>query len=72
LAPAAIALAYFTSSDPYYLSMQEATRGMLDPALTPSLRSLIRGLGAGWPLMLAAYCLSRLLTSPRPGRAVSL
>ncbi len=72
LAPVAIVLAYFTSSDPYYLSMQEATRGMLDPALTPSLRSLIRGLGAGWPLMLAAYCLSRLVTSPRSGRVVSL
>lgn len=72
LAPVAIVLAWLASADPYYLSTRGAGRAVIDPALTPSLRSLIRGLGNGWPLLLAAYCLARLRQSARSARLASL
>lgn len=72
LAPAAIGLVFLASIDPYYLASRETGPALLDPALTPSLRSLIRALGSGWPLMLAVYCLARLATLDRGRRGLSL
>ncbi len=65
LIPLALGLTFIASIDPYYLSSREIGRGMLDPALTPSLRSLVAALGNGWPLMLAVYCGARLVSLPR-------
>ena len=45
---------------------------MLDPAMTPSLRSLVGALGNGWPLMLAVYCGARLANLTRRRTSGSL
>ena len=65
LIPLVLGLTFIASFDPDSLSTQEIGRGMLDPAMTPSLRSLVGALGNGWPLMLAVYCWARLRTLPQ-------
>ncbi len=72
LVPVTLVLGWLASADPYYLAGREASRAVVDPAMTPSLRSLIRWLGHGWPLLLAAYCLARLRRLPRPAGTASL
>jgi VanZ family protein len=72
LVPPALLLTWMASADPYYLASPEAGRAVLDPAMTPSLRSLIRWLGHVWPLLLAIYCLTRLRLSARAPRPASL
>ena len=72
LVPLAMMLTYFASIDPYYLATREIGRGLLDPAMTPSLRSLVSALGNGWPLMLAVYCGARLASLPGKQASVSL
>ena len=65
-------LTFVASIDPYYLTTRETGRGLLDPAMTPSLRSLVGALGNGWPLMLAVYCGARLASLPKRQASVSL
>ncbi len=72
LVPLAMGLTFIASIDPYYLTTRETGRGLLDPAMTPSLRSLVGALGNGWPLMLAVYCGARLASLPRRQASVSL
>lgn len=72
LVPLAMMLTYFASIDPYYLATREAGRGLLDSAMTPSLRSLIGAMGNGWPLMLAIYCGARLASLPGRQASASL
>lgn len=47
-------------TDPFFQTTQAAAQGMLTPAMTPSLRSLISGIGALWPMMVLAYFFLRL------------
>ena len=72
LVPLAMMLTSFASIDPYYLATREAGRGLLDSAMTPSLRSLIGAMGNGWPLMLAIYCGARLASLPGRQASASL
>jgi hypothetical protein len=51
-------------ADPFFQSTQSATQGVLAPALTPSLRSLIGSVAAFWPLLALAYFFGRLRMTP--------
>jgi VanZ family protein len=52
-------------ADPFFQTTQAAAQGVLTPALTPSLRSLVGALGAFWPLLALAYFIGRLATIGR-------
>lgn len=72
LVPAGIVLVYLASADPYFMSTIGSARSPLEPAMTPSLRSLINTLGSFWPLLTLAYFVVRLTTTRRPPRTRSL
>jgi hypothetical protein len=61
-------------ADPFFQTTRAAAQGMLKPAMTPSLRSLINGIGAWWPMMVLAYFALRLAAtrrrSPEAGRSL--
>ncbi len=69
LVPLSLALVFVASADPYFTSTMAQARNPLEPALTPSLRSLINLLGDSWPLLCLLYFVARLTTNreqPRP------
>ena len=52
-------LVNLSPADPFFQTTQAAAQGVLTPAMTPSLRSLVNGLAALWPLLALAYFLGR-------------
>ncbi|MGE0313310.1 MAG: VanZ family protein [Lautropia sp.] len=62
LVPLSILLVFVASFDPYFVSTMAQARSPLEPALTPSLRSLINLLGGLWPLLCMLYFVARLTT----------
>lgn len=61
-------LVNLSPADPFFQTTQTAAQGILTPAMTPSLRSLISGLAAFWPLLALAYFIGRFATIPRRRR----
>ena len=62
LVPVSVALVVVASADPYFITTIAQARHPLDPAMTPSLRSLINLLGDSWPLLAFVYFVVRLTT----------
>ena len=60
LVPVSIGLVFLASADPYFASTIARARSPLEPAFTPSLRSLIDLLGGGWPLFCLLYFVARM------------
>jgi VanZ family protein len=58
-------LVNLSPADPFFQATQSASQGMLTPAMTPSLRSLINGIGILWPMMVLAYFFLRLAATKR-------
>ena len=60
-----LVLVNVSPTDPFFQATQSAAQGLLTPAMTPSLRSLINGIGALWPVMALAYFAFRLAATRR-------
>jgi hypothetical protein len=58
-------LVNLSPADPFFQATQSASKGLLTPAMTPSLRSLINGIGILWPMMVLAYFFLRLAATRR-------
>ncbi len=58
-------LVNLSPADPFFQTTQSSAQGVLTPAMTPSLRSLISGIGAWWPLMALVYFAVRLVATRR-------
>lgn len=61
-------LVNLSPADPFFQTTQSAAQTGLPSAMTPSLRSLISGLSAFWPLMALAYFIGRIATVRRRNR----
>jgi VanZ family protein len=60
-----LALVNVAPVDPFFETSQAAAQGIMAPALTPSLRSLIGALGAFWPMLALAYFIGRWAATHR-------
>lgn len=69
LVPISIALVFLASADPYFVATIAQARNPFEPALTPSLRSLINLLGGSWPLLCVLYFVARLTTNRKAMRS---
>jgi VanZ family protein len=58
-------LVNLSPADPFFQTTQASAPGVLTPAMTPSLRSLISSIGAWWPLMTMIYFVLRLRSTSR-------
>ena len=55
-----LVLVNISPADPFFQTTQSAAPGVLKPAMTPSLRSLVSSIGAWWPMMVMIYFGMRL------------
>jgi len=60
-----LGLVNVSPADPFFQTTQSAAPGVLTPAMTPSLRSLINTIGAWWPMMVMIYFGMRLTVTAR-------
>ena len=60
-----LVLVNISPADPFFQTTRSAAPGVLTPAMTPSLRSLISTLGAWWPLLVMVYFGVRLAATAR-------
>jgi hypothetical protein len=60
-----LVLVNISPADPFFQTTHSTAPGMLTPAMTPSLRSLINTIGAWWPMMAMVYFYIRLSVAAR-------